>query len=81
MSLKFSDADILHSHRIVTTGHLINKQTREKITEGTSALFLLTSDAVKDKVVDALKGIECEILASNLTKEQEEELQAAFGQE
>ena len=56
-------------------------QTREKITEGTSALFLLTSDAVKDKVMDALKGIECEILASNLTKEQEEELQAAFGQE
>jgi uncharacterized membrane protein len=54
-------------------------QTREKITEGTSALFLLTSDAVKDKVIGALKGIECEVIASNLTKEQEQELQAAFG--
>ena len=57
------------------------KQVREKVTEGSSALFLLTSDAVKDKVVDALKGTEFEIIASNLTGEQEEELQAAFGQE
>jgi uncharacterized membrane protein len=56
-------------------------QVREKVVEGSSALFLLTSDAVKDKVVDSLKGSEFEILASNLTKEQEEELQAAFGQE
>ena len=57
------------------------KQTREKVTEGTSALFLLTSDAVRDKVIDALKGIDFELIASNLTKEQEEELKAAFGEE
>lgn len=56
-------------------------QVREKVGEGSSALFLLTTDAVRDKVLDALKGIECEILASNLSKEQEEELQEAFGQE
>jgi uncharacterized membrane protein len=57
------------------------KQTREKVTEGTSALFLLTSDAVKDKVLDELKGFDFELIASNLTKEQEEQLMAAFAEE
>jgi uncharacterized membrane protein len=57
------------------------KQTREKVTEGTSALFLMTSDAVQDKVIDELKGYKFELIASNLTKEQEEQLMAAFGEE
>jgi len=57
------------------------KQIREKVTEGTSALFLLTSDAVQDKVLDELKGFKFELIASNLTKEQEEQLIAAFGEE
>ena len=54
------------------------KKTREEVTEGTSALFLLTSDAVEDKVADALKGEQFELIASNLTKEQEEELMETF---
>jgi len=58
----------------------INK-TREKVTEGTSALFLMTSDAVQDKVIEELKGYEFELIASNLTKEQEEQLMAAFAAE
>jgi uncharacterized membrane protein len=57
------------------------KQSREKVTEGTSALFLLTSDAVADKVLDELKGFEFELIASNLSKEQEEQLMAAFAEE
>ncbi len=57
------------------------KTTREKVTEGTSALFLLTSGAVLDKVTDELKGYEFELIASNLTKEQEEQLMAAFAEE
>jgi uncharacterized membrane protein len=57
------------------------KQTREKVTEGTSALFLLTSDAVQDKVLDELKGYKFELISSNLTKEQEEQLMAAFSEE
>jgi len=57
------------------------KQTREKVTEGTSALFLLTSDAVQDKVLDELKGFDFELISSNLTKEQEEQLMAAFAEE
>ena len=56
------------------------KRTREKVTEGTSALFLMTSGAVKDKVVDEMKGMDFEIIATNLSKEEEEKLQAAFGE-
>ena len=54
------------------------KSVRDQITEGTSGLFLLTSDAVQDKVADALKGEQFELIASNLTKEQEEELMETF---
>ena len=57
------------------------KQARDKITEGTSALFLLTSDAVQDKLLDELKGFKFELISSNLTKEQEEQLMAAFAEE
>ena len=45
------------------------KQTREKVTEGTSALFLLTTGAVVDKLVEALKGQMFEIISTNLPKE------------
>ncbi len=54
------------------------KQTSEKVTEGTSALFLMTTSAVQDKVFEELKGYNFELIASNLTKEQEEQLMAAF---
>ncbi|HSQ27955.1 MAG TPA: DUF1269 domain-containing protein [Anaerolineales bacterium] len=54
------------------------KTAREKVTMGTSALFLLSRDAVQDKVLAELKGMEFELIASNLTKEEEDELLAAF---
>jgi len=57
------------------------KQTREKVTEGTSALFVLTTGAVQDKVVAALKGQTFEIISTNLPKDKEDELRAAFGAE
>jgi len=57
------------------------RQTRAKVTEGTSALFLLTSGAVEDKVIVALKGQTFEILSTNLPKEKEDELRAAFSAE
>ena len=57
------------------------KSVRAQVTEGTSAVFLLTSDAVRDKVADALKGEQFELIASNLTREQEDELMAAFSAE
>jgi uncharacterized membrane protein len=55
------------------------KDVRSKITPGTSALFLLTSDAVTDRVVEAAKTLpKFEIVATNLPKEQEAKLREAF---
>jgi uncharacterized membrane protein len=57
------------------------KQMREKVTEGTSALFLLTSGSVQDKVVEAMKDQTFVIIMTNLPKAKEDELRAAFGAE
>ena len=57
------------------------KRTSEKVTEGTSALFLLTSGAVQDKVVEAMKDQTFEIIMTNLPKAKEAELRAVFGVE
>ena len=57
------------------------KRIRSQVTEGTSALFLMTSDAVMDRVVEAMKDVKFEIIATNLSKEQEQKLHEAFGQE
>jgi len=54
---------------------------RDKVTEGTSALFLLTSGATEDKVADAVQGTDFEIISTNLPKEEEDQLRAAFGAE
>jgi uncharacterized membrane protein len=53
-------------------------QVRSKITPGTSALFLLTSGAVVDRVAAAVKGQQFEIVQTNLSQEQEKELREAF---
>ncbi|MDY9925334.1 DUF1269 domain-containing protein [Methanosarcina sp.] len=57
------------------------KSIRGKVTEGTSALFLMTSDAVKDRVAEAARGMNFELIASNLSKEEEDKLRAAFEDE
>ena len=59
------------------------KEVQEKVTEGTSALFLLTEDATQDKVIAELKGLDLnfELIKSNLTEEQENNLKEAFGEE
>ena len=56
------------------------KQVREKVTEGTSALFLLTSGAVIDRVAAAVKDIKFEIISTNLSREQEAQLHEAFAE-
>jgi len=53
---------------------------KEKVTPGTSALFLLTSGVVEDKVVAAVKGQKFEIISTNLSKEQEDKLRAELGE-
>ncbi len=55
-------------------------QVRAKITPGTSALFLLSSGAVTDKVAEAVKGQQFEIIQTNLSKEQEAKLREDFGE-
>jgi uncharacterized membrane protein len=54
------------------------KEVQSEVTEGTSALFLLTSDATVDKVEDAFEGTHMELIRSNLTKEQEAKLNEDF---
>jgi len=71
------------------SGHFANygidkdfvEQAQSKVTEGTSALFLMTSDAVGNKVTDAIKnsGLEFELFYTNLSKEQEAQLREDFG--
>ncbi len=57
------------------------KRVGQQVTEGTSAIFLMTSGAVMDKVSDAVKakGWNFEILSTNLSNDQEAQLRADFG--
>jgi uncharacterized membrane protein len=58
------------------------KEVREKVTEGTSALFALTSGATApDKIIDELKAYDFEIISTNLPEEQENKLREAFAHE
>jgi uncharacterized membrane protein len=54
------------------------KEVREKVTEGTSALFLLSASAVQDRVLAEFKGVNMELIASNLSAEQEAALYEQF---
>jgi len=54
---------------------------KAKVTPGTSALFLLSSDAVMDKVKEAFNGVKAELIHTNLSNEEEANLRAAFGDE
>jgi uncharacterized membrane protein len=54
-------------------------RTRDQVTPGTSALFLLTSDAVIDKVRDAFaEHNPSELIFTNLSAEQETALRQVF---
>jgi uncharacterized membrane protein len=57
------------------------ESARARITPGTSAVFLLTSGAVIDRIHDAFGGSHAELLQTNLSEEQEEQLRTAFADE
>jgi uncharacterized membrane protein len=54
------------------------KQVREYVTEGTSALFVLSSHEVVDRVKEAIEGIDFELVTTNLPKEEEDKLRETF---
>jgi uncharacterized membrane protein len=54
------------------------KEVQTEVTEGTSALFVLTSDVTVDKVEDAFEGTQMELIRSNLSKDQEAKLHEDF---
>ena len=55
---------------------------KERVTPGTSALFLLTSDAVMDRIKGEFPNMgNAELIASNLSAEQEDKLREVFAEE
>ncbi|MER7578889.1 DUF1269 domain-containing protein [Kitasatospora sp. NPDC097691] len=54
------------------------KRLRDKVTPGTSALFVLSTDAVLDAVRSAFAGLHAELLETNLSAEEEARLREAF---
>ena len=56
-------------------------QVKAKVTPGTSALFLLSSDAVPDRIKPAVEGLDAELIHTNLSDEQERNLRAAFAED
>ncbi len=56
------------------------RSVRSKVTPGTSALFAMTSNAVEDRVKSAFSdaGLKPELIATNLSAEQEQRLREAM---
>src|SRR3954451_12484420 len=57
------------------------RRMREEIQPGTSALFVLSSGAVVDKVRDAFQGQQMILVETNLSHEQEDKLREVFSEE
>lgn len=54
---------------------------RDKVTPGTSALFVLSSEAVIDRVAAEFKETGAELITTNLSADQEAQLRDAFSHE
>lgn len=57
------------------------KSVRDEVTPGTSALFLMSQNAVADRVRGAFAGTNAQLIRTNLSDEQEARLREAFGEE
>jgi uncharacterized membrane protein len=57
------------------------RRMRDEIQPGTSALFVLSSGAVVDKVRDAFAGQQMTLVETNLSHEQEDKLREVFSEE
>jgi uncharacterized membrane protein len=56
------------------------RRVREQVTPGTSALFVMTSQEVIDKVLDEFKQTGASLVSTNLSNEQEARLREAFAE-
>ena len=54
------------------------RDVRDKVTPGTSALFVLSSGANQEKVAEEFRGVRAELIRTNLSDEQEAQLREAF---
>ena len=59
--------------------HFINT-VRDKITPGTSALFVMTTQSVGDRAVAAFQDVGGELVSTDLSKEQEDHLLEVFAE-
>lgn len=57
------------------------KEVREKVVPGTSALFLMSANAVVDRIRSELGTVDAELIASNLSTDQEARLREIFSEE
>jgi uncharacterized membrane protein len=57
------------------------RRMRDEIQPGTSALFVLSTGAVMDKVAEAFAGQEMTLVQTNLSHEQEDKLREVFAEE
>ncbi len=57
-----------------------SRRLRENVTPGTSALFILSADAVLDKIRTTFEHEQPELVFTNLSHEQESRLREAFGE-
>ena len=57
------------------------KKMRDEIQPGTSALFVLSSNAVADRVREAFEGQQMVLVESNLSHDQEAKLREVFSEE
>lgn len=56
------------------------RSVRDRIQPGTSALFVLSSDAVIDRVHDAFEGQPMELVQTNLSHDEESKLREVFAE-
>lgn len=54
------------------------ESVRSQVTEGTSALFVMTSDAVTDRVKEGLAGESMELITTNMSMEDEAAVRDLF---
>jgi uncharacterized membrane protein len=65
-------------HPVISSRSTTRPPCRGQVTPGTSALFVLTSEAVMDKVHGAFEGESPELIFTNLSSEEEETLRSVF---